>query len=319
MKTLFQKSPEEKLSRLKKDFTRNTIPHLFANDKVNTIKHLLSDDAAEYAAYQWKELVSSMSYGEHKKLSEEIIIVSYQSGRFLFIEVKLPENIVEGDPIGMIIVVGPCTNEEALYGEWADDDFSKSTISLYMLSYEDGCAIISLHNGKKFKMLHELDTMSFGLFDDYVHNRHAPSSVSKELLHMVDLDSGSEKMNRAIQSARDTLLDATQRFIAGELEGFSVKFPITDGVNTEHVWLANTHFFEGLFTGEIESDIENVEGFETGQEIEVSFDAVSDWLYLENGKMHGSYTLRAMLSDMHPSVAKQYREILAPVEVKEIY
>jgi uncharacterized protein YegJ (DUF2314 family) len=106
-----------------------------------------------------------------------------------------------------------------------------------------------------------------------------------------------ERMNFAIEKARHTLRyfkESLHNNQPGQ-EYFSLKAKIIDGNEIEHIWLNNVSFDESnTFYGSIGNQPLNVKNVSMGQEVGVGIENVSDWMILENGKLIGGYTIRAI-------------------------
>ncbi|MFO7904904.1 MAG: DUF2314 domain-containing protein, partial [Pirellulaceae bacterium] len=104
------------------------------------------------------------------------------------------------------------------------------------------------------------------------------------------------QMTAAIQQARANI----DGFIAAlsnpqpNQKAFSVKVAISDGDQTEHLWLVPVRFENGRFIGRINSEPQKVETVKFGEEIGVAKDKISDWIYAENRKMVGGFTARVL-------------------------
>jgi uncharacterized protein YegJ (DUF2314 family) len=146
-------------------------------------------------------------------------------------------------------------------------------------------------------------------FAEWVLN-HAVRSAADTT---VTVHSGNDDLAAAISKARSELPAVLQRFIAGELPdaGFTVKVPIKDGESTEHFWLSDTTYADGQFSGVIDADPQSVTTVRRGDRWTASVEDVNDWMYIANQKMHGNYTLRALLPKMPPHEAAKYRAALS--------
>ncbi|HEV2762796.1 MAG TPA: DUF2314 domain-containing protein [Pyrinomonadaceae bacterium] len=105
-----------------------------------------------------------------------------------------------------------------------------------------------------------------------------------------------EEMNRAIEEARRTLtlfLAALQSPKPGR-SGFSVKHPFRQGEQVEHMWVGDVSFDGSVFRGTLDNAPRNLTNVEAGQEVEVPASQVSDWMYVEDGRLVGGYTLRVL-------------------------
>lgn len=118
-----------------------------------------------------------------------------------------------------------------------------------------------------------------------------------------------KEMNTAIAEARSTVADFVARLQDPKStdEGFSVKKMITDGDKVEHFWLDDISYSNGYFSGYIGNDPQSVSSIKFGQEVSVAETEITDWMYLDNGKMVGNFTLRVLLKRMPKEEADRIR------------
>jgi len=110
-------------------------------------------------------------------------------------------------------------------------------------------------------------------------------------------------MNAAMEKARASVkifIAALNNQKLGQ-SGFSVKMAFSDGENTEHMWLSPVTFDGTAFTGTVNNDPEKVKTVKIGQKASVTPDKISDWMYIDNGKLVGGETMRAMRATMSPA------------------
>jgi len=114
---------------------------------------------------------------------------------------------------------------------------------------------------------------------------------------MVYVSSEDERMNWAIEKANLTLW-----YFEESLENpqshqvyFSIKVKIIDGENGEHIWLTEPHFnAEGNLYGTVGNEPVDVTTVKLNQKIGIDRTLISDWMTLENGRLIGGYTIRAI-------------------------
>jgi uncharacterized protein YegJ (DUF2314 family) len=104
------------------------------------------------------------------------------------------------------------------------------------------------------------------------------------------------RMNAAIQKARTSVGSFTAALKSPKpgATAFSVKAPFTDGTNTEHMWLTSVTFDGKLFHGAVNNKQEKVANVKFGDKVTVPTSQISDWMYVQNHKLIGGYTLRAL-------------------------
>jgi uncharacterized protein YegJ (DUF2314 family) len=111
------------------------------------------------------------------------------------------------------------------------------------------------------------------------------------------------RMNAAIEKARSTVnafIGALRSPNPGQ-SGFSVKVPFTDGDNTEDIWLAPVVFDGTDFQGTVHNKPETVKTVKMGQKVTVAPYKISDWMYIEKGKLVGGQTLRVLRDTLTPA------------------
>lgn len=126
----------------------------------------------------------------------------------------------------------------------------------------------------------------------------------------VQIGDDNKAMENAVQTARKTV----DKFIAdlrspkGNQSRFAVKKPFVEGDKVEHIWLNEVSFDGRLFHGKVDNEPVNIKGVRPGQEVSVSPNEISDWMYVQDGRLVGGYTIVAMCQDMSPDKKKQFEE-----------
>lgn len=113
-------------------------------------------------------------------------------------------------------------------------------------------------------------------------------------------------MNAAIEKANQTLADFNKALSnpKAEAQALKVQFPYSDG--NEHMWVGNIEFKDGKYSGILNNDPEYVTEYKSGDKIEIDPSKISDWMYLENGKLFGGYTIRVLRDQMSEEERKQF-------------
>ena len=116
------------------------------------------------------------------------------------------------------------------------------------------------------------------------------------------------EMDRAIQSAHDSVdtFILALRNRAPTQVGFSVKKPFKDGTQVEHIWLSDASFDGTVFRGRVDNEPVDVTNVKLGDKATVSKGEVSDWFYIDGGKLVGGYTLRVLYSRMSEAEKKEF-------------
>lgn len=126
------------------------------------------------------------------------------------------------------------------------------------------------------------------------HRPAADQPLEKDLAVAVPKDDAS--IWEAARQARDTLDRFTERLAApgpGQ-SGFSIKVPVHDGETMHHLWLQNVAVDGPGFCGTLGSDAAGLGVHHPGERIGVGRQEVEDWMYVEEGKLAGGFSLRAI-------------------------
>jgi uncharacterized protein YegJ (DUF2314 family) len=116
-------------------------------------------------------------------------------------------------------------------------------------------------------------------------------------------------MRKAVDQARKTVsqfIKAVQHPAAGQTD-FEVKKPFVQGNEVEHIWLSDVEFVGGRFKGKVDNAPVKVHGLKMGQVVSVNPDEISDWAYVDNGKLIGGYTIRAHYNELTPAEQKEFQ------------
>jgi len=120
--------------------------------------------------------------------------------------------------------------------------------------------------------------------------------------------SDDAEMNAAIQKARDTVNTFIENLISPKPNQtyFFIKIRLADGDNSEHMWL-NTVSYDGqFFYGNIANDPEFVKNIKPGDQVKVLPGDISDWMYVEDGKLVGGYTIRVLRNRLSAEEKRQF-------------
>ncbi len=123
----------------------------------------------------------------------------------------------------------------------------------------------------------------------------------------VNVAEENKAMDRAVETAQKTV----KKFIAvlrspkGNQSRFAVKKPFVEGDKVEHIWLTEVSFDGHLFHGKVDNEPVDIKGARLGQEVSVAANEISDWMYVQDGRLVGGYTITAMSEHMSPAEKQQ--------------
>ena len=125
------------------------------------------------------------------------------------------------------------------------------------------------------------------------------------------------EMAQAIQAAResvDTFIAALSSPTANQTS-FSVKKPFNDGEQVENIWLSGVSFNGTKFSGRVDNEPVDVKTVRMGDIATAEKDEISDWFFVDNGKLAGGYTLRVLYARMS-SEEKSYFDTHVDFEIE---
>lgn len=115
-------------------------------------------------------------------------------------------------------------------------------------------------------------------------------------------------MENAGRKARKTFdaFIAALRSAASDQSRFAVKMRFAEGDVVEHIWLAGVSFDGSVFSGRIGNNPVDLKQVRLGRKVSIRPGEISDWMYIENGRLVGGYTIRLMCEDMSPKEKEQF-------------
>jgi uncharacterized protein YegJ (DUF2314 family) len=126
-------------------------------------------------------------------------------------------------------------------------------------------------------------------------------TVERDDLPMIAyVDDDSPEMIAAIEKARSTVAQFTIALANPKAaqSSFAVKLAVVDNENVEHIWIMPVRHHNAQFVGKINNEPERVTTVKSGDEVTVAEDKITDWMYVDNGRLVGGFTLRVLRSKM---------------------
>lgn len=122
-----------------------------------------------------------------------------------------------------------------------------------------------------------------------------------------DVAQHNHRMRRAAHEARRTVgvfIQALEHPQAGQYD-FEVKKPFRQGEVVEHIWLSRVSFKGNRFHGYVDNYPRLIKGLKMGDRVSVNPDEISDWAYVQNGRLVGGYTIRVLYAELSPDDKKR--------------
>ncbi|MBC8144178.1 MAG: DUF2314 domain-containing protein [bacterium] len=120
------------------------------------------------------------------------------------------------------------------------------------------------------------------------------------------------EMNAAIQQARAGLdgFESTLNAPKPNQTKFGVKVGIPHSAGSEHVWLGSPIFEADSLVGVVEEVPMYAKTIKVGELIRVHRHGISDWMYLEDGKLRGGFTMRVAIDRLPPDQQAEQKKQL---------
>ncbi|WP_289665746.1 YegJ family protein [Flavobacterium panacagri] len=122
------------------------------------------------------------------------------------------------------------------------------------------------------------------------------------------VESQDEEMNAAILKANETLDSFNSGLTNPKAESQALKVQFSNSSGIEHMWVGDVILKNGKYSGILNNDPEYVKEYRSGDQIEVDPSKISDWMYIENGKLYGGYTIKVLRNRMSEEERKQFDE-----------
>jgi uncharacterized protein YegJ (DUF2314 family) len=117
----------------------------------------------------------------------------------------------------------------------------------------------------------------------------------------VKVENDDSQMNEAIKAATATLpqFKAALQSNNQNLENFALKVRFDlDHEGGEHIWVNSLSLKNNKFYGVIGNEPEFTKEIKMGDKIEIDPKRITDWMYVDQGKLKGGYTIRVLRNKM---------------------
>lgn len=121
-----------------------------------------------------------------------------------------------------------------------------------------------------------------------------------------NVEGTDKEMNAAIEIANKTLTDFNAALLNPEIEVKSLKVKFQNQTDSEHIWLSNVKFKDGKYSGVLDNEPEYITEHKIGDKVNVDSKNISDWMYIDNGKLFGGYTIKVLRNRMSDAEKKQF-------------
>jgi uncharacterized protein YegJ (DUF2314 family) len=138
--------------------------------------------------------------------------------------------------------------------------------------------------------------------------KHAANSEDE----IYSTSSEDEEMNKAVDAAKSTLQLFEKAFRSKKYDqtSFVLKVRFASPKGFEHIWANNIEMKKDNYYGTVNSIPESTTEVKKGEKIKIEKDNITDWLYNDNGKLRGGYTIKVIRNRMTKEERKQFDEEL---------
>ena len=156
---------------------------------------------------------------------------------------------------------------------------------------------------KKIKWHVLLTFLLFGLLG--CHNNQMKKIEREEEVNIYLAEDNDEEMNIAIKTAKQTLEKFNNALNSknNEFDSFFLKVCFE---NKEHIWIGNITIKNNEYYGTVNNIPEYVENIHLGDFIKINKNNITDWMYTDNKKLVGGFTLRLIRNRMSEDEKKQF-------------
>jgi len=119
---------------------------------------------------------------------------------------------------------------------------------------------------------------------------------------VIDIPEGDEALAAAVDKARATV----DKFInalenpSDKQESFAIKLEVSDDDTSEFMWLTPVTYRDGIFSGTLNNEPRDLTTVSLGDELSVPKSDIADWMYVDDGRIAGGYSIRVVMQAAPP-------------------
>lgn len=136
-----------------------------------------------------------------------------------------------------------------------------------------------------------------------------PMAPRKVKNNVVAYHTADQAMNGAKSKARQSLPRFAKMWEDGVSGTYTIKFPLTQNGETEHIWLQVDGFKGDMIDGRLANDPVNGNKYKMGQRMQVARADVEDWMLNQGDAIYGGYTARVMMDQMPEDQRAKYEKL----------
>ncbi len=124
----------------------------------------------------------------------------------------------------------------------------------------------------------------------------------------IEVPKNHAAMHRAVLQARKTVgaFITALRHPAPDQKDFEIKKPFIQNGQIEHIWLSDVQLVGNRLQARVDNQPRKIQGLKLGQVVSVDPKEISDWLYIDHGKLVGGYTVRVQYSELSAKEKQEF-------------
>ncbi len=143
----------------------------------------------------------------------------------------------------------------------------------------------------------------------------AQASIESSEQNVASFSEGDSKMSKSQSAARTSFDQFWQRVStdATGLDAISIKVAVPHQNGPEHLWMTGCKSADAQAFNCFVSNKPVRVSLELGKQYSFERGAISDWMYRQDGKIYGGYSIRALLPTLPADQAEAMTAMLAPL------
>ena len=124
----------------------------------------------------------------------------------------------------------------------------------------------------------------------------------------IEVPKNHAAMHGAVIQARKTVgqfVAALEHPAPGQTD-FEIKKPFIQNGQIEHIWLSDVQLVGNRFQARVDNQPRKIPELKLGQVVTVDPKEISDWLYIDHGKLVGGYTVRVQYSELSAKEKQEF-------------
>lgn len=135
----------------------------------------------------------------------------------------------------------------------------------------------------------------------FVYGCNRSNSIKRENEPLIlTVESADVAMNKAIEKANQTLPEFYKALESQNKDyyGFGLKMIFKASDRNEHIWINGLFKKNNEYFGVVDNLPEFTNEVKQGDTIKIDSNRISDWMYLDNEKLRGGFTIRILREKM---------------------